>query len=503
MQGDSASDGVVDDEGAAGDLAEQDHGVIGPPGGALFLDRVLVDCESLDRECGTAALGRERLCKCLTEEDAGVRGDDEALHGDEAVRGALEGLGNREAALDRDHARGGAVVDGEWLERGTGRVIAVARAFEAGAGCAATRAERLLGEVLDIGEVVRVDRDGVDAVGLAGDAVLSDDRIPVGRWLVGSGGAGGCEHAEDEEQEEEAALHDGSLWMSGAGPSGRHGGVTLAATGSVPGISYASGMRPVLTRTHPVAAAHRGSRILWPENTMPAFQGAVDLGVGFLETDLHATSDGHLMTFHDRTLDRCTNGTGELSDRTLAELRALDAAANFEGEGDFPHRGNGVTVPTLEEVMTSFPDVGLVLDIKAPGVEPLLADLLVRLKAEDRVIVGSFSDRRLGRFRRLTGGAVATSSATFETLRVKASAMLRRPAASRADAFQVPARAGITVVDKAFIDAAHAAGKHVHVWTINERDEMVRLLDLGVDGLVTDRPDTLMEVLAERRDGAG
>lgn len=231
---------------------------------------------------------------------------------------------------------------------------------------------------------------------------------------------------------------------------------------------------------------------------MVAFQGAIDLGLGFLETDLHATADGHLVTFHDPTLDRCTNGTGDLADRTLAELRALDAAAGFEGDGDFPYRGSGVTIPTLEEAMTAFPDAGFVLDIKSAGVEPLLADLLARLGAEDRVIVGSFSDRRLGRFRRLTGGAVATSSATLETLKVKALSVLRRPSASTADVFQVPVTAGITVVDRAFVDAAHAAGKHVHVWTINEADEMHRLLDLGVDGLVTDRPDILGDVIAER-----
>ncbi|UCG39950.1 MAG: glycerophosphodiester phosphodiesterase [Acidimicrobiia bacterium] len=263
-------------------------------------------------------------------------------------------------------------------------------------------------------------------------------------------------------------------------------------------------MRPVLTRAHPIAAAHRGSRILWPENTMPAFQGAVDLGVHFLETDLHATNDGHLVTFHDPTLDRCTDGLGDIADWSLGDLRTLDAGANFEGEGDFPFRGRGVGIPTLEEVLTAFPDVGLVLDIKAEGVEPLLADLLTRRHAEDRVIVGSFSDRRLARFRRLTGGAVATSSASLESLKVKVRSLVRLPARTTADAFQVPTSAGmVTVVDAAFVDAAHAAGKHVHVWTINERAEMVRLLDLGVDGIVTDRPDTLMEVLAERGGGEG
>lgn len=235
---------------------------------------------------------------------------------------------------------------------------------------------------------------------------------------------------------------------------------------------------------------------------MPAFQGAVELGYRFLETDLHATRDGVLVTIHDGTVDRTTDGHGKVSGFSLAELQRLDAGYAFEKDGDHPHRGTGVYVPTLEEVMAEFPDTVVTLDLKADHLEPILARLLERRGWRDRVIVGSFSDRRLRRFRREAGGAVATSAGRVETLRCWTSARRGRVPATPADALQVPATAGLlTLVDRKMVAAAHAALKQVHVWTINEPAEMHRLLDLGVDGLITDRPDLLNEVLAARAGG--
>ncbi len=260
-------------------------------------------------------------------------------------------------------------------------------------------------------------------------------------------------------------------------------------------------MRPVLGVEHPLAAAHRGSRILWPENTMTAFQGAIDLGYRFLETDLHMTTDGVLVTFHDDTLERCTNGEGRVADRSFAELRELDAGYRFERDGTHPHRAAGISVPSLEEVAQTFPQAHFILDLKQPRIEQALADFLKLHHLEERVIVGSFHGRRLRRFRHITSGRVATSSGPVETINVRTKSWLRRPAASPADAFQVPVKQGIQIVDQAFVEAAHAAGKQVHVWTINERAEMESLLDLGVDGLITDRPDTLREVMLARGGG--
>lgn len=258
--------------------------------------------------------------------------------------------------------------------------------------------------------------------------------------------------------------------------------------------------RPALMHQTPMAIAHRGSRLLWPENTMAAFQGAVDLGYRFLETDLHATRDGILVTHHDSELDRTTNGTGKISEFSFDQLAQFDAGAKFELDGAQPFLDQGLTVPSLEEVMKTFPETVLTLDLKEDSLHPLLGGLLARWRWSDRVIVGSFSDRRLRKFRKEVKGRVATSAGTVETAKFLATARMGRVPSMAADALQVPTKASrITVVDRKIVAAAHAAMKHVHVWTINDPPEMHRLLDLQVDGIITDRPDLLNEVIAERR----
>lgn len=231
---------------------------------------------------------------------------------------------------------------------------------------------------------------------------------------------------------------------------------------------------------------------------MLAFQGAVDLGIRYLETDLHASADGILVCFHDDTLDRTTDATGPVTRRTLAELKWLDAGFRHGPLAGFPFRANGVTIPTLEEVMTAFPDSLFTLDLKQSGIERLLADLIKRLGAEDRVIVGSFKDSRIARFRRLAGRRVATSAGPWETRSLWLAGRLNRTLPIPADALQVPSTYGnTTVVDHRFVAAAHRAGKQVHVWTVNEPDEMRALLAIGVDALISDRPDVVQQVLSE------
>ncbi len=261
-------------------------------------------------------------------------------------------------------------------------------------------------------------------------------------------------------------------------------------------------MKPALAHEHPIAIAHRGSRTLWPENTMMAFQGAVDLGYRYLETDLHISADGALVCLHDDTLERTTDGKGKVWQRHLADLRKLDAGFRFDSMHHFPERGTGVTIPTLEELVTTFPGAVITLDLKQPGLEAPLVAAIEQFKLWDRVIVGSFSDVRLRRFRTLAGDRVATSAGPLETLRFVLSARAGRSAAIRADALQVPVRQGrVTVVDRVVVEAARKLGKQVHVWTINDPDDMAELLDLGVDGLITDRPDLLRELLEERGSG--
>jgi glycerophosphoryl diester phosphodiesterase len=253
-------------------------------------------------------------------------------------------------------------------------------------------------------------------------------------------------------------------------------------------------MKPYLSHEHPIRFAHRGSRILWPENTMVAFQGAVDLGYRYLETDVHVSRDGRVVIFHDHVLDRLTDGSGRFVDRDWFELRALDAAHGFGAEAGFPLRGRGIGMPLLEEALTTFPDQMFNLDLKQPAIAETVAAEVRRLGAEDRVMIGSFHDRRIRAFRR-AAPEVATSAGPREVARALAS---RHPRGS-ADAYQVPERAGaVRVVSPRFVAAAHRSGKQVHVWTVNEPDDMRRLLELGVDGIVTDRPDLLNEVLGGR-----
>jgi glycerophosphoryl diester phosphodiesterase len=260
--------------------------------------------------------------------------------------------------------------------------------------------------------------------------------------------------------------------------------------------------RPFLAGDRPLAFAHRGGGKLWPENTMAAFQGAVQLGCRYLETDLRTTRDGVMVTIHDETLDRTSNGSGPVHALTLAELKRIDAGYRFSPDGgqSFPFRGKGITVPTLAEVTQALPDICLNLDIKQK--EPSLVEALVTFIEEqdalDRILVGSFHDRMLKEFRQRTGGRVATSAASWEARLFWLASRLGltrflRPAY---DALQVPGRRGfLPVVDRRFVQAAHRLGIQVHVWTVDDSEEMHRILNLGVDGLMSDRPDLLLDVL--------
>jgi glycerophosphoryl diester phosphodiesterase len=209
-----------------------------------------------------------------------------------------------------------------------------------------------------------------------------------------------------------------------------------------------------------------------------------------------------MVTIHDETLDSVSDGSGPVHALTLAELKRLDAGYRFSPDGGqtFPFRGKGVTVPTLAEVTQAFPDIFLNLDMKQmePPIVEALATFIEEQGAQDRILVGSFRDRVLKEFRERTDGRVATSAASWEARLFWLASRLGltrflRPAY---DALQVPARHGpFSVVDRRFVQAAHRFGIQVHVWTVDESEEMRRLLDLGVDGLMSDRPDLLLDVL--------
>ncbi|WP_270887590.1 glycerophosphodiester phosphodiesterase family protein [Pedococcus sp. 5OH_020] len=245
----------------------------------------------------------------------------------------------------------------------------------------------------------------------------------------------------------------------------------------------------------PIGLAHRGgakvTENLGLENSMAAFRLAVAMGYRYLETDVHATADGRLLAFHDRRLDRVTDQRGRIADLSWSTVQQ----ARISGREP---------VPLLSDLLEEFPDTRFNIDVKAAGAIEPLAAVVRSHRAQDRVCVGSFSDRRLRAVRRLLGPMVATAAGPAEigTLRFTPSRLaswLRSPApVLQVPAGQLLAGRRLDLASPALVERAHALGKHVHVWTIDDADEMNRLLDLGVDGIVSDRIDTLADVLAKR-----
>jgi len=255
----------------------------------------------------------------------------------------------------------------------------------------------------------------------------------------------------------------------------------------------------------PVNVAHRGASTLAPENTIEAFRLAVEAGAGGLELDVHMTRDGHIVVIHDATVDRTTNGSGAVSEMTLDELRRFDAGHNFSPDGGStrPYRGRGVWVPTLGEVLEEFPGVAVNIEIKAgtPGIEETVLGILRDANALGRALVVSTPHAIVKRFRKISSGHISTGASRWEigVFYILSRLRLERLVRPAYDALQVPLlHRGILVVTPRFIRAAQARDVRVDVWTINQAEEMRRLLDLGVDVIMTDRPGTLAEVLINR-----
>lgn len=241
----------------------------------------------------------------------------------------------------------------------------------------------------------------------------------------------------------------------------------------------------------PLAFAHRGFSLDGLENSMAAFRAAVELGTVHLETDVHTTADGVLLVFHDSSLDRVTDSAGKVSELTAAQV----AAARI---------GGVEPVPTFEELLTALPQARLNLDVKDWNSVDTMAAAIEKHGVHDRVLVTSFSDRRrravLSKLsRRVASSAGSSLTAIFVLLGPVLPVPLARKLLAGVDVFQVPVRYGrFPVVTPGFIRRAHRLGRHVHVWTVNDPVEMERLLDLGVDGIVSDRLDLLKEVLVRR-----
>ena len=240
----------------------------------------------------------------------------------------------------------------------------------------------------------------------------------------------------------------------------------------------------------PIALAHRGAHGGGvTENSTAAFERAVELGYTYVETDVHATADGVLVAFHDATLDRVTDNVGAISRLTFAHVAQARLA-------------DGSPIPLLEDLLGAWPDLRVNIDAKDDHAVGPLLDVLARTRAYGRVCVGAFSDTRIRALRRALPPGTATALAPREVaaLRLRPPGRLaRRMLSTDAPCVQVPPRFGrLTVVDEQFVARAHDQGRVVHVWTINDPAEMHRLLDLGVDGIVTDDAAGLLRVLGER-----
>lgn len=242
-----------------------------------------------------------------------------------------------------------------------------------------------------------------------------------------------------------------------------------------------------------IAMAHRGGAahpdLVGLENTAYAFRHAVALGYTYLETDVHLTAGNRLIAFHDDVLDRVTDGTGTVAGATEDALVAARIAQVHP-------------IPTMAELLEEFAGCSFNIDLKGAGAGAALADLLDATGAHDRVCVGSFSTARIREFRRRTAGRVATSAAPAEVvafLSAPSGSGAKRLLRGRVPVLQVPVRRGrIPIVTRRSVTKAHAAGMHVHVWTVDDPAEMERLIDLGVDGLITDRTDLLKGLLVSR-----
>ena len=244
---------------------------------------------------------------------------------------------------------------------------------------------------------------------------------------------------------------------------------------------------PFLDWPTPLAFAHRGGASEAPENTLPAFERAVQLGYTYLETDVHVTADGVLVAFHDTDLSRTCGRPGIITELPWSDVSAARV-------------GGREPIPLMEDLLEAFPDARFNIDCKSNAAVDALVAAITRSNCGPRVCISAFDDRRLRRLRVALGPGVCTSLGPAQ---IAALRFLGRTAGGGAAA-QVPVKQGrVTLVDERFVSGAHRRGLQVHVWTIDDADEMRRLLDLGVDGIMTDRPARLRDVLVERGEWSG
>jgi glycerophosphoryl diester phosphodiesterase len=250
--------------------------------------------------------------------------------------------------------------------------------------------------------------------------------------------------------------------------------------------------------------AHRGFSGAYPENTMLSFEKAAELPIDAIELDIHSSRDGKLVVIHDSTLDRTTNLTGRVFDHSWEELKRADAGYRFDPEGNetFPFRGKGVSIPLLEDVLQHFPDKKFVIEIKQtmPAIEDILLRIVQKHGMENKVIIASEHYEPLARVRTMDT-EIATNLASVEArefyglFRMRVSGFYK----AAGDALQIPNRfRGEKVVTRSLVEASHRKGLVMHIWTVNDPNEMNQLIKDGVDGIITDFPDRLVNIIVKK-----
>lgn len=280
------------------------------------------------------------------------------------------------------------------------------------------------------------------------------------------------------------------------------------------GIVYALPVKekekhPFFDNDRPLVMAHQGGAGLAPSSTFAAFDQAMELDVDVIEFDVHMTKDGHLVAIHDPTVDRTTDGTGNVNDMTLEEVQSLDAGATFQAEdGSFPYRNQGVIIPTVEDILTAYPDMRWNIEIKDTNDPALYQDIAEKLwhmitdfGVEDKVLLASFDHEIIKLLEEVSDGQAIVAGGKQEIVRfvLLHKLFLNGMYWTDIDAIEIPtSESFIRLDDKKLVRAAEKHGIDMHYWTINDPEEMHALLDLGADGILTDYPNLLLEVLAER-----
>lgn len=254
----------------------------------------------------------------------------------------------------------------------------------------------------------------------------------------------------------------------------------------------------------PLVIAHQGGDGIWPGDTLFAYENAVRIGADVLEMDAHITRDRQIVLLHDEKVDRTTNGTGLVEDMTLEQLKQLDAAYQWSNDGGktFPYRGQGIQVPTLEELFQKFPHLRYVIEIKLSQnpIDKPLCDLIRRYNMQDQVVIASFHDEAMQRFRE-TCPEVATSASRGEVTKfvLLGKVFLSGLIVPRYESIQPPydpkESMNIPIMTRRFIREAHAKNIAVEPWTVDDPELMKQYIQWGVDGIMTDRPDLMIDLL--------